>query len=303
MTTPAPTIGPSTAAARAADPEVSLKDRIVAAEIAVIERDERLRANLAALIPLATGTGRRAAKTAGLGVAVAAVAGGVLWWLIRGRRRGDAAPTGEPDTATSGWGGLPWQWLATRAWRWLPARFHSPSRDRLVLLGLSVLVPLVAGWFLKPRDRHAQAAAVDPRRFSGTWFELGRLAGGQRGTQPMVHYGFDGRGFKILHRVVGTDGRPVTQQRGEARADGPPGRYRFTAAPRALRWLPFAWRRHWILYVDPSYRQALVGSPDHKELSLLSRTPALDDGERQRLLQRATALGFDAERLSRSFAR
>ena len=54
--------------------------------------------------------------------------------------------------------------------------------------------------------------------------------------------------------------------------------------PAWLRWLPFAWSDYWILYVDPAYRHAVVGTPDRKRLWLLSRTPDIAPTDYERLL-------------------
>ena len=49
---------------------------------------------------------------------------------------------------------------------------------------------------------------------------------------------------------------------------------------------------YWILDLDPQYRWALVGTPNRKNLWVLSRTPKLANDVLERLLQRARELGF-----------
>jgi len=49
---------------------------------------------------------------------------------------------------------------------------------------------------------------------------------------------------------------------------------------------------YWIIDLDPEYRWVLVGTPNRKYLWVLSRTPTLEHEVLERLLQRATELGF-----------
>jgi apolipoprotein D and lipocalin family protein len=54
---------------------------------------------------------------------------------------------------------------------------------------------------------------------------------------------------------------------------------------------------YWVLYVDPSYQEAIVGTPDRKYLWLLARTPAISDQRYAVLLAKAKSLGFDVSRI------
>jgi apolipoprotein D and lipocalin family protein len=49
---------------------------------------------------------------------------------------------------------------------------------------------------------------------------------------------------------------------------------------------------YWIIDLDPDYRTALVGTPDHRYLWILSRSPHLDEATYQRLVAKAQQLGF-----------
>lgn len=49
---------------------------------------------------------------------------------------------------------------------------------------------------------------------------------------------------------------------------------------------------YWILAIDPEYRTAMVGTSDRRFLWILSRTPQLEDGIYQRLVEQAKQLGF-----------
>jgi apolipoprotein D and lipocalin family protein len=62
--------------------------------------------------------------------------------------------------------------------------------------------------------------------------------------------------------------------------------------PVWLRWLPLAWSDYWILHVDEAYSEALVATPDRRNLWLLSRQPQLAPDRMQALQQMATMQGF-----------
>ena len=55
--------------------------------------------------------------------------------------------------------------------------------------------------------------------------------------------------------------------------------------------------KDWVLAVAPDYSWALVGMPNRKSLSVLSRTPTLDSGILDGIKARATANGYDPGKL------
>ncbi len=59
---------------------------------------------------------------------------------------------------------------------------------------------------------------------------------------------------------------------------------------------PFTQKR-WVLALGPAYEWALVGSPNHKSLWILSRTPTLKPEVLADIKSRAAAQGFDPARM------
>ena len=55
---------------------------------------------------------------------------------------------------------------------------------------------------------------------------------------------------------------------------------------------------YWILALDPDYSWALVGTPNLRNLWILSRSPNLDAAVLDKLIEQARRLGFDTARLS-----
>lgn len=54
---------------------------------------------------------------------------------------------------------------------------------------------------------------------------------------------------------------------------------------------------YWILWLDPAYQTALVGTPDRKFLWILARTPSVNRENFEQLLTHARELGFATEKL------
>jgi len=134
-------------------------------------------------------------------------------------------------------------------------------------------------------------AHVDLDRYAGRWFEIARLplswerkcAGEVTATYTLRPDGT----VDVLNQCRKADGT-MTSSHGSARPE------RGDASNSRLKvtfFRPF-YGDYWIIDLDPEYRWALVGTPNRKYLWVLSRTPTLEHEVLERLLQRATELGF-----------
>lgn len=148
----------------------------------------------------------------------------------------------------------------------------------------------------------ATVQAVDLPRYLGTWYEIARLPMRHEppeytdisatyslapdGSLRVQNRALDGNGE--LHESIG-QARPVDADDNS--------RLEVTFLPEGLRWIPFTKGDYWILRLDPEYRTALVGSPDHRYLWLLHREPSLDPTTREDFLATARALGYRLETL------
>lgn len=148
----------------------------------------------------------------------------------------------------------------------------------------------------------ATVQSVDLPRYLGTWYEIARL--------PMRHEPPEYTDITATYSLA-PDGSLRVQNRAldgngelhEAIGQAKPGeaddnsRLEVTFLPEGLRWIPFTKGDYWILRLDPEYRTALVGSPDHQYLWLLHRAPTLDPATREDFLATARALGYRLEKL------
>jgi len=165
-------------------------------------------------------------------------------------------------------------------------------------------VAVNAGWAQQLNDGSAAVTSVrnvDWQRYGGQWFELARLPNSfQRKCAGDVTAQYsaaaEGR-LKVLNTCRRDDGS-VESAMGEARkVNTEDGRLKVRFAPQWLAWVPFVWGDYWVLGLDDDYQTALVGTPDHEYLWLLSRTPQRSSAEIEPWLMRASAMGFDISRV------
>jgi apolipoprotein D and lipocalin family protein len=310
-------------------PQADLDTRILAAERAVIERDERVQWRAQQLMErgqrFATRTRDNIGRIAGIGAAV--VAGVVLLvWVVPGwRERGLARPMralahapaalrrhrqggAEPGQRRRSHRELPWARLLALAWPLMPLGLRSRTSPRFAALLMSLGLPLIART-TRPESDVRTAPRVDLQRYAGRWYEIARTPERQQrrcAGNAMAHYTLlagsadsDDIELAVTNRCSGADG---SLEVAEGIAQVVPGshgaRLEVSFAPIWLRWLPWVWADYWILYVDDDYRSAVVGTPDQQHLWLLARAPRLERTDYQRLVDQASAQGFDTARLT-----
>jgi apolipoprotein D and lipocalin family protein len=287
----------------------SLEQQILAAELAVIAREQRLRAQAAHI-------GQQLQqKSPALIAAGASMVGGVILRRVFRQRRHPVAASAAPATAPGSSGGgfisqwlmhLPWPQLGAMVWPMLPMAVRKRADPKLVAAVMATTVPLVVSRLRAPPRQTAPATveALDLSRYAGVWFEVARLplrterdcAGDVSATYTLLR----GGRMRVVNRCRTRDGGSE-EVHGIARTTGgDDAKLEVCFAPRALRWMPGAWAPYWVLHVDTNYGAAVVGTPDRQHLWLLSRTPDMDDAQLQRLMLHARAQGFDTTRLLRT---
>jgi len=138
--------------------------------------------------------------------------------------------------------------------------------------------------------------SLDLQRYLGTWYEIARLPmkhEPENATDVTAHYSLDEEGkVRVRNRCL-VDGK-VEESVGQATpVDAGNTRLEVSFLPEGLRWIPFTKGDYWVLKLDPEYRVALVGTPDHEFLWLLAREPHLAPGVRTAFLDEALRQGFD----------
>ena len=308
--------------AAVADPsaEIDLDTRILAAERAVIERDERVQRHAQQLIARGQHFAERLHENMGkaFGIGAAVVTGGLLLGRLLPalRGRGGALRAFAPahgrrvGPAAAGAGRrheVPWGRIVALAWPFMPLGLRARVSPGFAAFLMSLGLPLVAK-ALRPETDVQVAPDVDLRRYAGRWYEIGRTPlKSERRCAGNVSADYapldaataeaEGGDLAVTNRCLEADGRVASVQ-GVARiVGGDSAKLQVSFAPPWLRWLPWAWADYWILDVDPHYRCALVGTPDRRHLWMLSRAPSLSSAGMQRLLEQAQAQGYDISRL------
>lgn len=174
----------------------------------------------------------------------------------------------------------------------------------LILLGLSLVSCATSQ---NRADEPATAKVVDLSRYTGRWFEIARLPMPfQKADEAAIaDYGRNADGTISVHNIAIRPDGSQREIRGSATVLNSPENTKL--AVRFDTWfgplIPVSKEgNYWILHVDPSYREAIVGTPDRKYLWLLARTPTIPEQRHAALVARAERLGFDVARLLKSAA-
>jgi apolipoprotein D and lipocalin family protein len=190
--------------------------------------------------------------------------------------------------------------LARRAYNEPPVRASRAAAAILAALSVAgSVMPLSA----QSRPAVRTVSSVNLDRYAGVWFEIARFPNRfQRRciSDVTAQYGrrSDGR-LDVINRCR-TDKGSI-EAKGIARtADSTAAKLKVRFAPAVLSFIPAVWGDYWVVALDDDYAWALVGSPDHDYLWILSRTPTLADATYQQVVAAARANGFDIDRIVRT---
>lgn len=149
--------------------------------------------------------------------------------------------------------------------------------------------------------------SVDLTRYSGRWHEVARLPQRFQDSSRLrceeanaTYFPAAAGGISVLNECVnGLDpARGIHSVRGIA--------YPVEGSHNARLRVSFFWPfygDYWVLGLDPDYQWAVVGTPNRRNLWILSRSPALAAPQMEQALVIARAQGFDTSRLIQSTPR
>jgi apolipoprotein D and lipocalin family protein len=108
--------------------------------------------------------------------------------------------------------------------------------------------------------------------------------------------------IEVLNRCKKANGG-IESATGTARLadkNGPASKLKVRFAPKFLSFLPFVWANYWIIDLADDYSYAVVGTPDHKYLWILSRTPKMAADTYQQICSHVAEMGYDPDKLVRT---
>jgi apolipoprotein D and lipocalin family protein len=143
--------------------------------------------------------------------------------------------------------------------------------------------------------------SLDLNRYLGKWYEICRLPlrwEDTGATDITARYFLNESGtVRVDNRCFDEEGEPTRAVAEATPQDEAKSRLKVNFLPEYLRWLPFTSGDYWVLKIDADYTTSLVGTPDRKNLWILSRTPELSTAIREDYLAEARRQGFDLSEL------
>jgi apolipoprotein D and lipocalin family protein len=142
---------------------------------------------------------------------------------------------------------------------------------------------------------------LDLERYKGRWHEIARL------PQPFqkkcvrdvtADYVLQPKGkIEVTNRCVRADGSQIVAIGQARKTKRSPAALQVRFAPAFLAALPFVWADYWVVELDPDYRWAVIGNPNHKYLWILSRSPSLEPSMFETIVKRTAARGYATDKL------
>lgn len=166
------------------------------------------------------------------------------------------------------------------------------------LARMSMITCFFLGCASAPQPPLDVVPAVDLSRYVGKWYEIASFPTWfQKGcTGSTAEYSLrpDG-GIDVLNQCRKMPDGGLDSARGKAWVTDPAT----NAKLRVQFFWPFS-GDYWIIELGPDYEYSVVGHPSRDYLWILSRTPLMDEGRYQRILERVRQKGYDLSRLVRT---
>ena len=179
---------------------------------------------------------------------------------------------------------------------YLPTRLCTTSRwpgAMAAVAALSILV--LAACSTVPPAGAKPVSPFDVDRYAGQWFELARID--HRFEKGLVntsaHYSRNADGsLKVVNRGFDPVRNIWKEAEGKGQFIGDPTE----AALKVSFFGPF-YGGYNVVALDPDYQWAMVVGSNLGYLWILSRTPTLPEGVREKLLAQAAAMGVDVDKV------
>ena len=172
-------------------------------------------------------------------------------------------------------------------------------RDMLFVVGL-----------LLAQAAHEDAAVqtvafVDLARYTGKWYEIGRLPNRfqQDCTGATADYGLRADGALSVVNTCYREDNSTRSIEGKAEVRDESSNAKLRVRFDGFWFKLFSWlikADYWVIDLAEDYSYAVVGTPDRDYLWILSRERTMDEATYHRVTARAASQGFEVERLVRT---
>lgn len=149
----------------------------------------------------------------------------------------------------------------------------------------------VFGW----SDELKTVAHVDLERYLGKWYEIARYDHSfERGCSEVeaIYTKRDDGMIGVLNRCFVKDSNKTKEAHGRAKVADEETNSKL----KVTFFWPF-YGNYWIIELAEDYRFVVVSEPKKEYFWILSRAPVMEQADLDGILERATALGFDARKL------
>lgn len=149
----------------------------------------------------------------------------------------------------------------------------------------------VFGW----SDELKTVAHVDLERYLGKWYEIARYDHSfERGCSEVeaIYTKRDDGMIGVLNRCFIKEDNKTKEAHGRAKVVDEETNSKL----KVTFFWPF-YGNYWIIELAEDYRFVVVSEPKKEYFWILSRTPVMEQADLDGILERTTALGFDARKL------
>ncbi|QQS34390.1 MAG: lipocalin family protein [Acidobacteriota bacterium] len=148
-------------------------------------------------------------------------------------------------------------------------------------------------------------SGLDLKRYSGKWYEIAKYPNRfqrQCIANTTAEYTLKNNGrIEVLNSCTKRDGvSDSAKAEGKIADKKNNAKLKVRFAPGFTSWLPFVWANYWVVDLAEDYSYAVVSEPGRDYFWVLSRTPTMDEPTFQAIVNRAQAMGFDANRIVRT---
>jgi len=145
-------------------------------------------------------------------------------------------------------------------------------------------------------------ASVDLDRYMGRWYEIARLPNRfQTDCAKEVTATYakqpDGR-LSVVNACRKADGSMMSAAGAARQVEDAKLKVRF--APAWLSWLPMVWGDYWVIDLAEDYSWAVVGEPSREYFWILSRTPQMEAGILEGIVERSERQGYDLAKMTQT---